>query len=106
MTTATSPTTVSDFLLRLSDDPELLVSQTHDPRATMASAGLSDEQIEAYLAGPARLRDSLDSELDRDPIRRRLVIRPRMTLHTPTPEPEPEPEPGPESGPERTPLSA
>jgi hypothetical protein len=99
MTTVADPPRISDYLLRLTDDPTLLAEQQRNPRATMAEAGLDEAQIEAVLAGSTRLREALDDELDRDPVRRRLVIRPRMTLMTDPPDdPDDEPDDEPDEG--------
>ena len=98
MTTVADPPRISDYLLRLTDDPTLLAEQQRNPRATMAEAGLDEAQIEAVLAGSTRLREALDDELDRDPVRRRLVIRPRMTLMTDPPDDPDEPDDEPDEG--------
>jgi hypothetical protein len=95
---------ISDFFLRLADDPALLDAHAGDPRATMAAAGLTAEQIETVVQGGVlRVRETVEAEVAGDPLRRHLVVTPRMTVHTPTPdddEPNP-PQPPPQPEPER-----
>jgi hypothetical protein len=92
---ATATTTrVSDFYLRLGDEPELLAEHIRDPEGTMAAAGLSSVQFRTVLAGDLEgVRSAVDEEFAADPVRRRQIVTPRMVIHTPQPEPEPEPEP-------------
>jgi hypothetical protein len=96
---------ISDFFLRLADDPALLAEHGRNPRRTMTSAGLTRGQIEAVLNGNLdRVRQTVEAEVAADPLRRHVVVMPRMTTHTPTPpepdEPEPdEPEPPPQPTP-------
>jgi hypothetical protein len=93
MTTVAPEPRLSDFFLRLADDPSLLDAYERDPRTTLAAAGLPDAQIDAVLAGPDAVRTALETELTRDPALRRLIVTPRMTTEGPD-EPEPdEPEP-------------
>lgn len=95
MSPVATPERLSDFFLRLADDPARLDEHTRDPRATMAAAGLTAEQIDTVLTGDVdRVREAVEAEVAADPVRRHVVVTPRMTLHTPTPPPEPpEPEP-------------
>ena len=103
----TSESRLSDFFLRLADDPALLGAYERDPRAALGAAGLRNAQVDAVLEGGHQsVREALEAELSADPLRRRLVTAPRMTAHTPVPEPDgPEPEPEPPEpeppGPER-----
>jgi hypothetical protein len=95
-----SPPRISDFFLRLADDPALLAEHGRDPRRTMTSAGLTRGQIEAVLNGDLdHVRQAVEAEVAADPLRRHVVVMPRMTTHTPKPpepgEPEPEPPPRP-----------
>jgi hypothetical protein len=100
MSQVVSPPRISDFFLRLADDPVLLAEHGRDPRRTMTSAGLTRGQIEAVLNGDLdHVRHAVEAEVAADPLRRHVVVMPRMTTHTPTPpepgEPEPEPPPRP-----------
>ena len=100
-----TPTRLADYFLRLADDAALMADQQRNPRATMAAAGLTEEQITRLLAGGIEgVRQAVESEIATDPLRRHVVTSPRMTVHTPTPddgEPSP-PEPPPQPEPERS----
>lgn len=87
---------ISDFFLRLGDDPDLLAEYGRDPGRTLAAHGLTAEQVEIVLAGDVQtVRRVVESEFATDPLRRRLVQTPRMVVHM-EPEPEAEPKPKPE----------
>lgn len=102
--TATEPR-LSDLFLRLAEEPALLDEHERDPRLSLTKAGFTDGQIASVLAGGIeRVRQSIENEVAADPLRRHLVVTPRMTVHTPTPdddEPSP-PQPPPQPEPERT----
>jgi hypothetical protein len=95
MSPVATPERISDFFLRLADDPALLDEHLHDPRATMAAAGLTPGQIDTVLRGDVDgLRQAVEEEIGADPARRHVVVTPRMTVHTPSPD-DPEPPPPP-----------
>ena len=75
MTSVVSEPRLSEFFLRLADDPSLLETYERDPRTTLAAAGIGDAQIDAVLSGSEAVR----SELAREPALRRLVTEPRMS---------------------------
>jgi hypothetical protein len=89
MTAVAPEPRLSDFFLSLADDPSLLEAYEHDPRRTLATAGLGDAQIDAVLGGPDAVRCALESELTRDPALRRLITTPRMSTEGPE-DPEPD----------------
>jgi hypothetical protein len=92
MTAVAPEPRLSDFFLRLADNPSLLDAYERDPQTTLATAGLGD-QIDAVLGGPDAVRSALETELTRDPALRRLITEPRMSTEGGD-EPEPdEPEP-------------
>ena len=82
MPTASAPR-LTDFYLRLADDPLLLEAYERDPRRVLADAGLAAAEIDAVLAGPERARAALDAEVSSDPELRRLFRTPRMTTMGP-----------------------
>lgn len=75
MTSVAPEPRLSEFFLRLADDPSLLETYERDPQTALAAAGLGNAQIEAVLSGSEAVR----SELAREPGLRRLVIEPRMS---------------------------
>ena len=77
MPTASAPR-LTDFYLRLADDPFLLEAYERDPRRVLADAGLAAAEIEAVLESPDRVRAALDAEVSSHPDLRRLVVSPRM----------------------------
>jgi hypothetical protein len=77
MPTASAPR-LTDFYLRLADDPFLLEAYERDPRRVLADAGLAAAEIEALLESPERARAALDAEVSSHPDLRRLVVTPRM----------------------------
>ncbi len=96
---------LSDFFLRLADDPALLVEHERDPRRSLAAAGFTDEQITSLLDGGIEgVRQAVATDVEADPLRRHLVVAPRMTVHTPTPDDDepPSPTPPPQPDPERS----
>lgn len=96
MSRVAAPARISDFFLRLADEPALLAEHEHNPRRAMTGAGLTPGQIDTVLDGDVELvRQAVETEVAADPLRRHLVVVPRMTTLTPKPEPEPEPEPEP-----------
>jgi hypothetical protein len=82
MPTASAPR-LTEFYLRLADDPSLLAAYERDPRRALADAGLATAEIDAVLASPARARAALDAEVSSDPDLRRLFRTPRMTTMGP-----------------------
>ena len=78
-----SPPRLTDFYLRLADDPLLLDAYERDPRRALADAGLAATEIDAVLESPDRARAALDAELSSEPELRRLVTTPRMSTETP-----------------------
>jgi hypothetical protein len=82
MPTASAPR-LTEFYLRLADDPSLLEAYEQDPRRALADAGLATAEIDAVLESPDRARAALDAELSCDPDLRRLVATPRMTTQKP-----------------------
>ena len=78
MTAVAPELRLSDFFLRLSDDPSLLEEYERDPQAALAAAGMTDAQIDAVLGGSAAVRSALEDELAGEPALRRLVTAPRM----------------------------
>ncbi len=95
MTAVAPEPRLSDFFLRLADDPSLLEAYERDPQTALAAAGLGKAQIDAVVGGPDAVRSALETELTRNPALRRLITTPRMSTEGPEdPEPEPdEPEP-------------
>ncbi|HYX88977.1 MAG TPA: hypothetical protein VE753_06380 [Gaiellaceae bacterium] len=92
--------TITDFFRRLADEPELLAEYARDPERTMASAGLDPAQIATVLEGdPHTLGGAIADEFAADPVRRRLIVTPRMVIHTPLPAPEPTEPPEPSKPP-------
>jgi len=83
MTAVAPEPRVSDFFLRIADDPSLLEAYERDPRTALAAAGLGDAQIDAVLAGPDAVRSVLETELAREPALRRLITEPRMGTEGP-----------------------
>jgi hypothetical protein len=77
MPTASAPR-LTDFYLRLADDPSLLEAYEQDPRRALAAAGFAVAEIEAVLESPERARAALDAEVSSHPDLRRLVVSPRM----------------------------
>ena len=77
MPTASAPR-LTDFYLRLADDPFLLEAYERDPRRALADAGLAATEIDAVLESPDRVRAALDAEVSSYPDLRRLVVSPRM----------------------------
>ena len=78
MPTASAPR-LTEFYLRLADDPLLLGAYERDPRRALADAGLAAADIDAVLASPERARTVLDAEVSSDPDLHRLFRTPRMT---------------------------
>ena len=78
MTAVAPEVRLSDFFLRLSDDPTLLEEYERDPAAALAAAGMSGAQIDAVLGGSDAVRSALEAELAGEPALRRLVTAPRM----------------------------
>jgi hypothetical protein len=78
-----SATRLTEFYLRLADDPLLLEAYERDPRRVLADAGLAVAEIDAVLASPDRARAALDAEVSSDPDLRRLFRTPRMTTMGP-----------------------
>ena len=78
MTAVAPELRLSDFFLRLSDDPTLLDEYERDPPAALAAAGMSGAQIDAVLGGSDAVRSALEAELAGEPALRRLVTAPRM----------------------------
>ena len=97
MSRTASPLRVSDFLLRLADEPALLDAHRRDPRSTLQAAGFADDVVASFLSGPEGVAAIVNRELAADPQHRRLIVLPRMTLETtPAPdEPGPPPQPPP-----------
>jgi hypothetical protein len=94
MGAANARTSLPNFFLRLADNPELLAGYDRNPRRAMAAAGLSPDQMSVVLSGDIqRLRGAVDTELAEDPEHRRLIVTPRMVIHTPRPVPPEPPEP-------------
>ena len=92
MTPPATAERVSDLFLRLGDDPGLLAEYSRDPEATMATAGLTGEQVATVLGGePDRVRALVDAEFAADLERRRLIVTPRMIIMTAPDKEEPEP---------------
>jgi len=94
---------ITDVFLRMGEDPALLSEFERDPRAVLEASGLSESQVSTVLTGDAdTVRAAVADEVARDPVRRHIVVAPRMTIYKPEPEPdsEPEPEPEPEPDPE------
>jgi len=91
MTAVAPEPRLSDFFLRLADDPSLLEAYERDPQTALAAAGL-DTQIDAVLGGPDAVRAALETELASDPALRRLITTPRMSTEGPE-DPEPPDEP-------------
>ena len=53
-------TSLSDFLLELSNDPDKLAQYKEDSETVLASSGLSDEDQEVMRSNdPQRIRDAL-----------------------------------------------
>lgn len=78
MTAVAPEPRLSDFFLRLSDDPSLLEEYERDPLAALAAAGMTHAQIDAVLGGSDAVRSALEGELAGEPALRRLVTAPRM----------------------------
>lgn len=76
MTAVAPELRLSDFFLRLSDDPTLLEEYERDPAAALAAAGMSRAQIDAVLGGSDAVRSALEAELAGEPALRRLVTAP------------------------------
>jgi hypothetical protein len=94
MTAVAPEPRLSDFYLRLADDPSLLEQYERDPEAALAVAGMTDAQIDAVLDGSDAVRSVLEAELAGEPGLRRLVTEPRMmTMGPPEDEDEPDDEP-------------
>jgi len=95
MTAVAPEPRLSDFYLRLADDPSLLEQYERDPEAARAAAGMTDAQIDAVLDGSDAVRSVLETELAGEPGLRRLVTEPRMmTMGPPEDEDEDEPDDG------------
>jgi len=93
MTAVAPEPRLSDFYLRLADDPSLLEQYERDPEAALAAAGMTDVQIDAVLDGSDAVRSVLEAELAGEPGLRRLVTEPRMmTMGPPEDEDEDEPD--------------
>ena len=93
MTAVAPEPRLSDFYLRLADDPSLLERYERDPEAALAAAGMTDAQIDAVLDGSDAVRSVLEAELAGEPGLRRLVTEPRMmTMGPPEDEDEDEPD--------------
>jgi len=92
MSSVASEPRLSDFFLRLADDPSLLEAYERDPQTTLAAAGLGDASIDAVLGGPDDVRSALETELAREPALRRLITTPRMMTQGPE-DPDEPPEP-------------
>jgi hypothetical protein len=93
MTAVAPEPRLSDFYLRLADDPSLLEQYERDPEAALAVAGMTDAQIDAVLDGSDAVRSVLEAELAGEPGLRRLVTEPRMmTMGPPEDEDEDEPD--------------
>jgi hypothetical protein len=93
MTAVAPELRLSDFFLRLSDDPSLLEEYERDPQAALAAAGMTDAQIDAVLGGSDAVRSALEDELAGEPALGRLVTAPRMmTMGPESPEDEDEPD--------------
>ena len=82
MPTASAPR-LTEFYLRLADDPLLLGAYERDPRRALADAGLAATEIDAVLESPDRVRAALNAEVSSHPDLRRLVATPRMTTQKP-----------------------
>ena len=54
MTAVAPEPRLSDFYLRLADDPSLLEQYERDPEVALAAAGMTDAQIDAVLDGSER----------------------------------------------------
>ena len=94
MTAVAPEPRLSDFYLRLADDPSLLEQYERDPEVALAAAGMTDAQIDAVLDGSDAVRSVLEAELSGEPGLRRLVTEPRMmTMGPPEDEDEPDDEP-------------
>jgi hypothetical protein len=92
---------ITDMFLRLAEDPALLSEFARDPRVALEAAGLTDTQVATVLTGDAdTVRTAVADEVARDPVRRQILVAPRMTIYKPEPDSEPEPEPEPDSEPE------
>ena len=83
MTSVAPERRLSDFFLRLADDPSMLEAYGRDPQATLTTAGLGDAQIDAVLGGPNAVRSAVETELTNDPALRRLITVPRMSTEGP-----------------------
>jgi hypothetical protein len=92
MSSVASEPRLSDFFLRLADDPSLLEAYERDPQATLSTAGLGDASIDAVSGGPGAVRSALETELAREPALRRLITAPRMSTQGPE-DPDEPPEP-------------
>ena len=64
----TDPKTLSSFLTRFSEDPELQKRYQADPEGTLRAEGLDAEQSEAVLSGDETRVRSLLPEGDATPI--------------------------------------
>jgi hypothetical protein len=54
---------IGDFLIKLSEEPELLETYYSDPRAVLAESGLTEEQQETILSNDAaRIQEALQGE--------------------------------------------
>ena len=79
MTAVAPEPRLSDFFLRLADDPSLLERYERDPEAALAAAGMTHAQIDAVVRGGSdAVRSALETELAAEPALRRLVTAPRM----------------------------
>jgi len=95
---------ITDVFLRLGEDPALLSEFERDPRAVLEASGLSESQVSTVLTGDAgTVRSVVADEVASDPVRRHIVVAPRMTIYKPEPEPDSEPEPEPDPEPESEP---
>jgi hypothetical protein len=74
---------LTDFFLRLGEDPARLTAFERDPERELLAAGLAEDQIAAVLHGGHQdVRLALEAELTRDPVWRHVLTPTRMTKPT------------------------
>jgi hypothetical protein len=88
MTQTAEKAGLTDFFLRLGEDPARLTAFERDPERELLAAGLAEDQIAAVLHGGHQdVRLALETELTRDPVWSRVLTPMRMTKPTAPPKP-------------------
>lgn len=106
MTQTAEKAGLTDFFLRLGEDPGRLTAFERDPERELLAAGLAEDQIEAVLHGGHQdVRLALEAELVRGPVWRHVLTPTRMTKPTSVPPKPPDGDDG-EEGEKVTPAQS